>query len=87
VVALGAQLPLLVRGCYYEGWHPADKPLPQRKRAAFLAGLQSVFHNAPATRAEEVARAVFRVLAQHVTAGAIEDVKHLLSRDIRRLWP
>jgi uncharacterized protein (DUF2267 family) len=87
VVALGAQLPLLVRGCYYEGWHPADKPLPQRKRDAFLASLQSVFHNAPAARVEEVARAVFRVLAKHVTTGAIEDVKHLLPRDIRRLWP
>ncbi len=25
-VHLGAQLPILVRGIYYEGWHLADKP-------------------------------------------------------------
>src|SRR5687767_3948670 len=29
VAALGAQLPLLVRGVYYEGWHPGDKPFKQ----------------------------------------------------------
>ena len=30
VAALGAQLPLLVRGFYYEGWHPSG--IPQRAR-------------------------------------------------------
>jgi len=31
VAALGAQLPLLVRGIYYDGWHPAGKPLKDAK--------------------------------------------------------
>ena len=31
-VALGAQLPMLVRGFYYEGWHPHDKPTKERKK-------------------------------------------------------
>jgi len=35
-VALGAQLPMLVRGFYYEGWHPADKPIKERKKEEFL---------------------------------------------------
>jgi len=30
--ALGAQLPMLVRGCYYEDWHPHGKPLKERKK-------------------------------------------------------
>jgi uncharacterized protein (DUF2267 family) len=30
---------------------------------------------------------VFRVMARHVTAGEIEDVKHLLPDDVRTLWP
>jgi uncharacterized protein (DUF2267 family) len=36
---------------------------------------------------EQVARAVFRVLAQRVGEGEIADVRHVLPGDIRDLWP
>jgi uncharacterized protein (DUF2267 family) len=35
--ALGAQLPMLMRGFYYEGWHPGGKPVKDRKKGEFLA--------------------------------------------------
>ncbi len=34
-VDLGAQLPMLIRGLYYEGWTPNDKPLRERTREKF----------------------------------------------------
>lgn len=37
--------------------------------------------------AERLARAVFAVLEQRVSAGEIEDVKHVLPAEIRDLWP
>jgi uncharacterized protein (DUF2267 family) len=84
---LGAQLPLLVRGFYYEGWHPSDKPLKERKKAAFLAHIAAAFPNEPEVDPEQVTRAVFQVVAKHVTAGEIEDVKHMLPAEVRELWP
>ena len=36
--------------------------------------------------AEEVARAVFLVLAKHVTSGAIEHVKSVLPHELRSLF-
>jgi uncharacterized protein (DUF2267 family) len=87
VVTLGAQLPMLVRGFYYEGWHPADKPLKERRKEAFLSHIAAEYRNEPEVDPERVTRAVLQVLAKHVTAGEIEGVKHSLPTEIRSLWP
>jgi uncharacterized protein (DUF2267 family) len=83
---LAAQLPMLIRGFYYEGWDPTDVPLPVRDVFEFLV-LIDVEHGATLELdAEEVARAVFKVLERRVSAGEIEDVKQLLPKQIRQLW-
>jgi uncharacterized protein (DUF2267 family) len=86
VVALGAQLPTLVRGFYYEGWRPAGKPLKDRRRDSFLYQLSSHFDDA-SVDSEEIVRAVLRVLSRHVSRGEIENVKHCLPAELRTLWP
>jgi uncharacterized protein (DUF2267 family) len=45
VAQLGAQLPMLVRGFYYEGWDPTAKPLKLRHMEAFLAYIASEFNH------------------------------------------
>lgn len=87
VAALGAQLPLLVRGVYYEGWHPADKPLKGHRREELLAEIGAAFREDRDADPERVARAVFRLLGRHVTPGEAERVKHLLPAELRALWP
>ncbi|HLN32229.1 MAG TPA: DUF2267 domain-containing protein [Gemmataceae bacterium] len=87
VVTLGAQFPMLIRGFYYEGWHPAGKPLKERKKGLFLAHIAEAFRDSPDVDPEEVARQVFQLLAKHVTAGEIEGVKHCLPTELRALWP
>ncbi|MBI4202767.1 MAG: DUF2267 domain-containing protein [Chloroflexi bacterium] len=82
-----AQLPLLVRGIYYEGWDPTGKPEKHRSRVDFLEGLQRSFRNDPGLDIEEMARAVLRVLERKVSEGEVEDVRLLLPKHIRALWP
>jgi uncharacterized protein (DUF2267 family) len=84
---LGAQLPMLIRGFYYEGWTPAGKPARERRKEEFLAPIQAHFRNDPDLDPERVARAVFSVLARRVTAGEIADVKSMLPKDLLELWP
>jgi uncharacterized protein (DUF2267 family) len=84
---LGAQLPMLVRGFYYEGWHPADKPLKDRKKEEFLAHVAPAYGDDPTVDPEAVVRAVFAVVARHVTAGEIEGIKKVLPPELRALWP
>jgi uncharacterized protein (DUF2267 family) len=81
---LGAQLPLLLRGSYYEGWHPAHKPLKERQVEQFL---DHIHVDIPSGDAEAIARAVFGVLSARISAGEIEDLVNMLPAGVRDLWP
>jgi uncharacterized protein (DUF2267 family) len=87
VAQLGAQLPMLIRGFYYEGWDPTGKPLRVRHKEQFLARIDQEMRGDDRIDPERVVRAVFTVLAQRVSEGEIEDVKHVLPGAIRDLWP
>jgi uncharacterized protein (DUF2267 family) len=83
----GAQLPMLIRGIYYEGWDPTGKPVKERHREQFLAPIQEHFKGDADVNPEVIAHAVFSLLAKRISGGEIEDVKHILPVDIRDLWP
>src|ERR1700716_3860205 len=59
---LGDQLPMLVRGIYYEAWHPAGKPEKIRSREEFLARVGTYFGKVSSLDSEDAVRAVFHVL-------------------------
>lgn len=83
---LGAQLPVLVRGIYYEGWKPAGKPQKIRSREEFLQQISSGLVSAGPNDPARIAAAVFSVLERHVSDGEIEDVRHNLPEELRHLW-
>jgi uncharacterized protein (DUF2267 family) len=87
VAQLAAQLPMLVRGFYYEGWNPTGKPEKERSEEQFLAHIARHFQDDDAVDPELVARAVFTLLEKHVSEGEIEDVRQVLPSSLRRLWP
>jgi uncharacterized protein (DUF2267 family) len=87
VAQLGAQLPMLIRGFYYEGWDPTGRPVKVRHIEDFLALIEREFRSDDEIDLEQVARGVFAVLSARATEGEIEDVKAILPAEIRHLWP
>jgi uncharacterized protein (DUF2267 family) len=82
---LAAQLPLLVRGLFYEGWHPAATPVVDRGGEAFYCAVEAAFSRAPEDP-EEIIRAVFALLERHVTEGEVDHLKKTLPAGVRRFW-
>ena len=85
-VYVGAQMPALLRGLYYEGWHPGARG-PAKSRSAFLERIHDSVHRDPGIDAEEVARAVFAVLAARMPAAELEDAKAATPKTLHGLWP
>jgi uncharacterized protein (DUF2267 family) len=85
-VFLAAQLPVLLRGLYYEGWHPAARPTT-RSRSVFLERIHDGLHRDPGVDAEQVARCVFALLAARLPAAEIEDAKAATPSALHNLWP
>ena len=85
-VYIGAQLPPLLRGFYYEGWHPGAR-LPAKSRSAFLERIFDGVHRDPGIDVEEAARVVFAALAARLPAGELEDAKAATPQPLHYLWP
>ncbi len=87
---LGAQLPMLVRGFYFEGWHPAHKPVKERDLNAFLEHIKEGFRQSPTDEPINVAElvtAVFRLLGRRMSTGHADSIRHNLPKSLRELWP
>lgn len=80
---LGAQLPMLVRGFYYEGWDPTHKP----QKMHLEEFLEHVRREARLDQdeVEAAVRAASRTLQHHVTEGELAKSLGILPNDIFRL--
>lgn len=81
---LGAQLPMLIRGLYYEGWNPSRVPL-KMKAADFLELFAAEAGYPLDASAERALKAANRILWRHVSGGEAMDVWNCLPEDIREL--
>jgi uncharacterized protein (DUF2267 family) len=88
VAHLGAQLPMLVRGIYYEGWDPSPAWREARRKQAFLEAVGRELHgHLELLDTERVARIVLSVIAKHLTPGETGKIVDVLPREVRSLWP
>ena len=84
---LGAQLPMLLRGLYYEGWDPTNKPTKERHEAVFLAHIARELPRAAEGEVEEGTVAVLDVLSKHIDRGAAVKIAGMFPHELRRFWP
>jgi uncharacterized protein (DUF2267 family) len=87
---LGAQLPMLIRGIYYEGWSPAKTPEKIRDKNTFLERVRSKLDGettAGRTDPETLSRAVFKLLRHRISEGEVRDIESCLPQELADLWP
>ena len=82
-IELGERMPMLLRGAYYEGWHPADRRPPDD----FFSHLAGEIPCDGEICAGEVARAGFAVMAQCLDRAETAKLRRVLPRETRPLWP
>jgi uncharacterized protein (DUF2267 family) len=85
-VDLAAQLPLIVRGVYFEGWRPGRTPEKVRSKTEFLAGV-TIKLRPRRIAVERAVRDVLTLLAHHCDPGEIADVIAQMPAELKDLWP
>jgi uncharacterized protein (DUF2267 family) len=84
---LSAELPMLVRGVFWEGYRLPDKPERIRSREEFLASVEKRTAPSVDVDAEVSAMAVFGLLERHLAPGEVAKIKQDLPDAIRALFP
>ncbi|MDD3837816.1 MAG: DUF2267 domain-containing protein [Phenylobacterium sp.] len=83
---LGSQLPLLIRGVYYDQFQPARQPTACRNYEEFCDEVGEWLRDTRPVDPDLAVRTVFRVLSRHIPEGQISKVQDSLPRDIRQVW-
>lgn len=86
-VHFAAQLPILIRGIYYEGWHMSAKPTAGRHLDEFLARVAADLPPQFPRDSLGVTKAVFDVLWQELDPGETAKIVTSLPAQLRALWP
>ncbi len=84
---LGAQLPLLVRGVYYDMYEPSKQPSDLQTADMFIEKVADGLSDTRMIDPKEAIAAVLGVLNRHVSTGQVEKVRQALPKSIRSLWP
>ena len=83
---LAAQLPLIFKGIWFNGWNPSAVPSYPRDKRAFLHRVSAKFTAEPLEDAERAVIAVFDLLRRQVSHGELEHVRKSMRSSLQDLW-
>jgi uncharacterized protein (DUF2267 family) len=82
---LSAELPLLVRGTYYDQFTPARQPTEDTLET-FVTDIAQWLADSRPVDPNDAIRAVFMVLSHHLPRDEIENIQNVLPKDLRVFW-
>lgn len=86
VAHVSAQLPIVIRGFFFEGWVPKQTPIKERNVQDFVTFITEQMAEAEEYRGREDIKCVFDLLNNRISRGEVEDVRATLPTSIRDLW-
>jgi uncharacterized protein (DUF2267 family) len=81
-----SQLPLVIRGTYFDQWRVLPEPLKFREQEEFLAYVQQGLHGIRPVNPRNAVIAVLNVVSRHVPGGQCAKVREALPAPIQTLW-
>jgi len=80
-VHLGSQSPILLKGVFYDGWRPDDKPIKMH-REEFLMYVGNEFKLDTKIGLEEVIKTVFNILINHLDPSEGQKILANMPKDL-----
>lgn len=84
---MSAQLPIMLRGMFFEEWQPKLTPVRERHVDDFIAAVADQVGDVQDYRGIADVTAVFELLNARISRGEIEDVRANLPGELRAMWP
>jgi uncharacterized protein (DUF2267 family) len=83
---LSAQLPMLIRGIFYEGWDPARIP-KKMNLDQFLEAISEKIVTDQFIDPRRAATGVFIAMSHFIAPGELAKVRSSLPQDLQEIWP
>lgn len=84
---MSAQLPVMIRGFFFEGWVPKNTPIKERRGEDFVAFVGHQMGDTAEYRGRDDIKCVFDLLNARVSRGEVADIRASLPQDLRDIWP
>jgi uncharacterized protein (DUF2267 family) len=86
-VHFGAQLPMIIRGLYFEGWRVTEKPTPDHTVDEFCEHVARDLPPKFPMDAHVVVRGIFEVIFEEVDPGEVAKIIDQMPVPLKNLWP
>jgi uncharacterized protein (DUF2267 family) len=85
-IHLSAQLPLIIRGLFFENWSTHTDQFKIRKKEDFLVAIATKLFPYPGTNAETATKGILNVIRNKISEGEWDKIMAVLPTDLKELF-